>query len=155
MDYNLYSIYHTFNLINLVLKHVMPHVQIIKVAALDGVPVLIERLLFDHPVLVLVVVECVLALTPIEGAWAAAVLGLRLGDVLGELKGTVSRGLLFLLEGGGGGRNLCADTQQALALAKGFGVVLCGLKLSSCLLPVLRPDVGTQTPHSKRLHGVL
>lgn len=100
MDYNLYSIYHTFNLVNLVLKHVMPHVQIVEVAALDSVPVLIERLLFNHPVLVLIVVERVLALTPIEGAGAAAVLGrLRLGDVFGELKGTVSRGLLFLLEG--------------------------------------------------------
>jgi len=85
MDYNLYSIYHTFNLINLVLKHVMPYVQIIKVAALDCVPVLIERLLFNHPVLVLVVVERVLALAPIKGAGTATVLGLRLGDVFGEL----------------------------------------------------------------------
>jgi hypothetical protein len=132
----------------------MPHVQIVEVAALNSVPVLIECLLFNHPVLVLVVIERVLALTPIEGAGTATVLGLRLGDVLGELKGAVSRRLLFLLEGGGG-RNLCADTQQALALAKGFRVVLGCLKLSSCLLPVLRPDVGTQTPHSKRLHGVL
>jgi putative ABC transport system permease protein len=31
-------------------------------------------------------------------------------SVLGELKGTISRGFLFLLEGGRG-RNLCADTQ--------------------------------------------
>jgi hypothetical protein len=154
MDYNLYSIYHTFDLVNLVLEHVMPHVQIIKVAALNSVPVLIERLLFNHPVLVLVVVECVLALTSIEGAGTASILCLRLGDVLGELKGTVSRGFLFLFEGGRG-RNLCADTQQVLALAKGFGVVLSCLKLSSCLLPVFRPDVGAKTPHSKRLHGVL
>jgi hypothetical protein len=109
MDYNLYSIYHTFNLINLVLEHVMPHVQVIKVAALNSVPVLIERLLFNHPVLVLVIVECMLAMTSIEGAGTATVLGLRLRDVLGELKGAISYGLLFLLEGGRG-RILCADT---------------------------------------------
>ena len=87
----------------------MPHIQIIKVAALNGVPVLIERLLFNHPVLVLVIVECVLARTSIEGAGTATVLDLRLGDVLGELKGAVSRGSLFLLEGGRG-CNLSADT---------------------------------------------
>ena len=154
MDYNLYSIYHTFNLINLILEHVMPHVQIIKVAALNRIPVLIERLLFYHPILVLVVVECVLALTAIEGAGTATVLRLRLRDVLGELKGSVSGGFLLLLKGGRG-CDLCADTQQVLALAKGFGVVLGGLKLSSCLFPVFRPNVGAQTPHSQRLHGVL
>ena len=99
MDYNLYSIYHTFNLINLILEHVMPHVQIIKVTALNSIPVLIERFLFNHPILVLVVVECVLALTAIEGAGTATVLRLRLRDVLGELKGSVSGGFLLLLKG--------------------------------------------------------
>ena len=40
----------------------MADVQIVEVASFDCIPVLIERLLFNHPVLVLVVVECVLAL---------------------------------------------------------------------------------------------
>ena len=113
----------------------MADVQIVEVASFDCVPVLIERLLFNHPVLVLVVVECVLALPPVYGAGAAAVLRLRFGDVLGELEGAVSRGFLFLLEGGRG-RDLCADTQQVLPLTEGFRVVLRRLKFSTRLLPV-------------------
>jgi hypothetical protein len=79
------SIYHTLNLINFILKHVVADVQVVKITPLYRVAILIKCLFLYYTVLVLIIIKIVFALSSIKRTSSAAVLDFRFGYALCEL----------------------------------------------------------------------
>jgi len=79
------SIYHTLNLINFILKHVVADVQVVKITPLYRVAILIKCLFLYYTVLVLIILKSVFALSSLKRTSSAAVLDFRFGYALCEL----------------------------------------------------------------------